>query len=144
MGGRGSNSKLESSKNRELATPGNAEPVIRFAKTAPAAGLSDIKAKYRDDVQYLFMHESADTVYLDNIVVKVQNRGKGVGQRILDDIIGYADRNGKRVALTPTSEFGTQKRLEKWYKKNGFVKNSGRNADYSLNETMYRNPKKGL
>ena len=120
MGGRGSSSRMSASSQSSTVI----------------SSLADIKSKYKDDVNYLFMHESSDTVFLDNVVVK--DKGKGTGQRILDDIIEYADDIGKRVALTPTSEFGTKARLEKWYKKNGFIKNSGRNADMSLSETMYR------
>lgn len=120
MGGRGSRSRMNSGPRA----------------SSTAGGLADIKSKYKNDVDYLFMHESNGTVFLDNVVVK--DKGKGTGQRILDDIIDYADSTGQRVALTPTSEFGTKSRLEKWYKKNGFVKNSGRNADMSLSETMYR------
>ena len=120
MGGRGGSSRM--SANAHSPTTINS--------------LAGIKNKYKDDVNYLFMHESSDTVFLDNVVVK--DKGTGTGQRILDDIIEYADDTGKRVALTPTSEFGTKARLERWYKKNGFVKNSGRNADMSLSETMYR------
>ena len=107
-----------------------------FRPPTAISSLADIKSKYKDLVNYLFLHESNGTVFLDNVVVK--DKGKGTGQRILDDIIDYADRTGQRIALTPTSEFGTKARLEKWYKKNGFVKNSGKNADMSLSETMYR------
>lgn len=120
MGGRGSSSRMSTSSQSSTAV----------------SSLAGIKSKYKNDVDYLFMHESSDTVFLDNVVVK--DKGKGTGQRILDDIIKYADGTGKRVALTPTSEFGTKARLERWYKKNGFIKNSGRNADMSLSETMYR------
>lgn len=120
MGGRGSGSRMSSSSQ---------------SSTVPNS-LAGIKNKYKNDVDYLFMHESGGTVFLDNVVVK--DKGKGTGQKILNDIIDYADSTGQRVALTPTSEFGTKSRLEKWYKKNGFVKNSGRNADMSLSETMYR------
>ena len=120
MGGRGSGSRMNSGSQ---------------SSTAPNS-LAGIKNKYKDDVNYLFIHESNGTVFLDNVVVK--DKGKGTGQKILDDIIDYADSTGQRVALTPTSEFGTKARLEKWYKKNGFIKNSGRNADMSLSETMYR------
>lgn len=120
MGGRGGRSGMSTSSQ----------------SSAAIGSLTDIKSKYKDDVNYLFMHESNGTVFLDNVVVK--DKGKGTGQRILNDIIDYADSTSQRVALTPTSEFGTKSRLEKWYKKNGFVKNSGRHADMSLSETMYR------
>jgi len=44
-----------------------------------------------------------------------------------------------RLALTPTKAFGASKgRLEKWYRRHGFVPNKGRNKDFSTKESMIR------
>lgn len=104
--------------------------------------VSDIKAKYKDKTAYLYLHENNDFLTIDNMVVKKEYRNQGIGTQILNDVIDYADRTGKTITLTPTSEFGTKTRLTKWYKANGFVENKGRNADYRLSDTMYRLPRK--
>lgn len=105
------------------------------------SGLDNIEKKYADKTDYLFLHESGDTVFVDNMVVKKEYRDRGVGTKILEDIIAYADGEGMVIALTPTSEFGTKTKLTKWYKKHGFVENKGKNTDFRLRDTMYRLPR---
>jgi hypothetical protein len=62
----------------------------------------------------------------------------------MQDIINQADADGKTITLTPSTAYGatSTKRLKDFYKRFGFVENSGRNKNYALNETMYRLPKK--
>lgn len=103
--------------------------------------LEEIKEAYKDKTKVLFVFEHDNDIALNNLVVKPEYRNQGVGQEILDNIIKYADSVGKMVTLTPTSEYGTKAKLTKWYKANGFVYNSGRNANYEISDTMYRLPK---
>lgn len=110
-------------------------------KTKYSLGLEDIKTKYKDKTDYLFLHERNDSIAISNMVVKEEYRNQGIGTQILNDVIDYADEKGKTITLTPTTEFGTQNKLKKWYKANGFVENKGRNADLRLSDTMYRLPK---
>ena len=106
-------------------------------------GLEAIEKKWAEQTDYLFLHENRDTVFLDNMVVKEELRDQGIGTKILEDVIAYADARGKTIALTPTSEFGTKKRLTGWYKRFGFVENKGKNTDFRLRDTMYRLPRPG-
>lgn len=107
--------------------------------------IDSIEKKYKDKTDYLFITERKNgTISIDNMVVKEAYRNRGIGTSILNDVIAYADANGKTITLTPTSEFGTKAKLTKWYKANGFVENKGKNADYTLSDTMYRLPKKGV
>ena len=104
--------------------------------------LEDIKVKYKNQTDQLNIFENKDnTISINNLVVKQNLRNKGIGQSILNDIIDYADKNGKTITLTPTSQYLTKNRLTNWYKKNGFVENKGRNTNYSISDTMYRLPK---
>ena len=119
---------------------GQYAPVETDGDVSYSLSLEDIKTKYADKTDYLFLFEHNDTISIDNMVVKKEYRNRGIGTQILNDIITYADRNGKTITLTPTTEFGTQNKLKKWYKANGFVENKGRNADLRLSDTMYRLP----
>ena len=83
--------------------------------------LDDIEEKYKDYTKYLILHDNEDKISISNIVVNEKDRGKGIGQKILSDIMAYADNHNKIITLTPTKEFGTYERLKKWYKKNGFI-----------------------
>ena len=102
--------------------------------------VADIKNKYKDEVKYLILSENESTVSINNMIVKEDLRNKGIGQNILNDIIEYANKNNKTITLTPTSEFNTKDRLKKWYKKNGFVENKGKNTNFLISDTMYKLP----
>ena len=111
-----------------------------FNRKEDASNIDDIEYKYRDKLQYFIVTERANDITLNNIVVKPEYRNQGIGQSLLDELIVYADLKSKTLRLTPTKEYGTQSRLIKWYKHNGFVKNKGKNTDLSSYETMYRLP----
>ena len=83
-----------------------------------------------------------DDISLSRIVVPEGKRGEGIGTTVMTDIIEYADRNNKRIVLTPTKEFGATsiKRLKDLYKRLGFVENKGKNKDFTTKESMYRVP----
>ena len=102
--------------------------------------LESIEEKYKPYAKYLSISENGDQIKLHNIVLNEVSRNQGVGQAFLNDLIEYADREGKIITLTPTREYGTHDRLKKWYKRNGFVENKGRNTDFRLSDTMYRLP----
>lgn len=81
------------------------------------------------------------TVY--KIVVPKKERGNGLGTAAMEAITSHADRHGKRVELSPSTDFGatSKDRLVRFYKRHGFVENKGQNKDFSTSETMYREPR---
>lgn len=84
---------------------------------------------------------SGEVVTLQRIELPAESRNLGTGTQIMQQITSWADSNGKTVALTPSSDFGGNKaRLNEFYKRFGFVDNKGRNKDYAISETMYREP----
>jgi len=81
-------------------------------------------------------------VVLSKIVVPQDSRGQGIGTQFMDELIRYADENGKQLALTPSDSFGgNAKRLTQFYKRFGLKANSGRSRDFTTRETMVRDPK---
>lgn len=64
----------------------------------------------------------------------------------MQELVEYADRTGQKVMLTASTDFGgsSVKRLKDFYKRFGFVENKGRNKDFAISETMYREPKPSL
>jgi len=89
------------------------------------------------------VHGDATKGYvLSKIVVPVKLRGRGVGSKVMKDLIDKADNEHAIIALTPDTAFGgTKGRLIKFYKGFGFVPNKGRNKDFRYRETMIRYPK---
>jgi GNAT superfamily N-acetyltransferase len=72
-----------------------------------------------------------------------ESRKSGIGSAIMQALCDYADDNGIIVVLSPTSEFGTSKAtLMRFYKKFGFVNNTGRSTNHLVRETMIRYPAK--
>lgn len=105
--------------------------------TTPAQMVTDLRAAHPN--VKLDVSISGDHVVVNRIVVPAEQRDHGVGSRIMQDITKAADRNGWSLALTPSSDFGGSKtRLIGFYKRYGFVPNTGRNKDYSTRETMIR------
>jgi GNAT superfamily N-acetyltransferase len=86
---------------------------------------------------------SGDKLTLSRIVVPKDGRGAGTGSAIMQAIIDFADANGKTVSPTPAADFGgTVSRLKHFYKRFGFVENKGKNKDFTISESMYREPEK--
>jgi GNAT superfamily N-acetyltransferase len=105
--------------------------------------LQDVESRIRSHGVDLYLSERGDTIILPKIIVPEARRNKGHGTKALEDIIEHADRNGQKVALTPTGDFGGDKaRLVDFYKRFGFVENKGSNRDHEISETMYREPVK--
>lgn len=85
------------------------------------------------------------TVILEKVVVPQKERGGGKGSAFMDDLTKMASDSGVTVALTPSADFGgNKKRLEGFYKSFGFKPNSGKNKDYGISEAMYRLPSVGV
>jgi predicted GNAT superfamily acetyltransferase len=83
--------------------------------------------------------EKSQSMVLNKIIVPDDARSSGLGTRAMQDLTDYADKSGKRIDLTPSSDFGgNKKRLTEFYKRFGFVENKGKNKDYEVSESMYR------
>lgn len=89
-----------------------------------------------------FISEREDSISVSKIALPKGARGQGLGSRAMQMITQYADSVGKRIVLSPSKDFGASSvdRLKKFYKRFGFVENKGRNKDYSISDTMYREP----
>lgn len=81
------------------------------------------------------------------LIVPKDSRKQGTGSAAVEQFIAKADEMGLRAVLTPAlkdKDFGTtsRSRLVRFYKRFGFVENSGRNKDFTLDAgAMYRMPK---
>lgn len=84
--------------------------------------------------------ETEKTITVDKIVVPEGDRGSGIGSTAMRQLMAYADRSGKAIALTPSKDFGAKSvpRLKKFYKDLGFVENKGKVKDFEISESLYR------
>ncbi len=109
----------------------------------PIKDLEEVILNAHPEVEKLHLYPSGKhDIKLDTLIVKKEHRKQGVGSKVLHDLKTYADKHGKRIILTANvrdSAWGTtsQSRLDKFYKRNGFVANKGRNKDYAITATHY-------
>ena len=102
--------------------------------------IKEIKEKYKNSFKTINIYEYNNKISIDLIIVKEQNSGEGT--KLMKDICEYADKSKKIVILSPSDDFGgNKKRLIEFYKRFGFVENKGKNKDFEIFESMYRLPK---
>lgn len=78
---------------------------------------------------------------LNKIDVPKAKRESGIGTAVMNDLVSLADQQGAILKLSPSKDFGgSVPRLKDFYARFGFVPNKGKNADYSISESMYRTP----
>ena len=86
-----------------------------------------------------WLSENDKVLNLSKLVAN--ERDQGVGTAFMRDLVAEADKTGKRVDLSPSADFGgNKKRLQEFYSRFGFVPNKGRTKDLEISESMYRLP----
>lgn len=80
-------------------------------------------------------------IRLHVIEVPKEKRGKGIGTRAMKGLTSYADKQQKRVTLTPQADKGYKGKLDKFYRGFDFKTNKGRNKDFTVSDTRIRDPK---
>ena len=102
---------------------------------------TELSEKYGVELE-LQENETDNSISVPKIVVPKDQRKKGVGTKVMEEVVAYADSTGKRLVLTPSTSFGATsvKRLVDFYKSLGFVENKGKNKDFTIRDSMYRNP----
>ncbi len=107
---------------------------------------NDIAEKWRQQGITLYIFEKDDLIVLDSIIVPKEQRKQGIGTQIMEELVSYADKVGKRLELS-TGQKGdyhgttSKGRLVNFYKRFGLIENKGRNKDFTTMKTMYREPK---
>lgn len=88
----------------------------------------------------LDLYDNGKWLELSRIVIPKDQRGQGIGSKVMQRIVDFADKENRKIYLTPSKDFGASSvsRLENFYKKFGFEKNTYRNE---TKETMVRLPK---
>ncbi|MHA1285796.1 MAG: GNAT family N-acetyltransferase [Candidatus Thorarchaeota archaeon] len=102
--------------------------------------MHSIEERYGIEI-WLGWRRSLGVIELSGFIVPKSMRNRGVGSQVMEEVTSFADQNSLKIVLSPSSDLGGSKsRLVKFYKRYGFVENKGRNKNYRIMETMYRNP----
>ena len=104
-------------------------------------------AQSQDDIQKLVdfflakypglalrINEYENKIKLEKIDVPKEMRSQGIGTEIISAIKEYSQKVGKPIVLNPEPEKGKKGALQRFYERNDFVNNTGRNRDYALSE----------
>lgn len=100
---------------------------------------NEIRQRY-PDVEIDVFGDSVKGYELSKIKVPENLQNQGLGTKVMNELLTAADAQGATVKLTPDTTFGGSSvpRLKKFYKDLGFVENKGKNKDFSISNTMYR------
>jgi hypothetical protein len=104
----------------------------------------DIVSKWEATGAKVSLHQHKDgTLELSKIVIPKDARSEGAGTKFMQELTNLADQQQVRIVLSPSIDFGASSvaRLVNFYKKFGFVQNTGRNKDFTVSYSMYREPK---
>lgn len=125
----------------ERKAPDGARKLNQVAIGQP---LDTVRSAWRDAGIDFTLMESGDVVTVSKIVVPEGAREAGAGTRAMEQLVAWADANGKHLALTPSADFGgNAKRLIAFYKRFGFKENKGKSRVFSVAEGMVREAKNG-
>ena len=104
-------------------------------------------AQSQDDIQKLVdfflakypglalrINEYENKIKLEKIFLPLALRNQGIGTEIISAIKEYSQKVGKPIVLNPEPEKGKKGALQRFYERNKFVNNAGRNRDYGLSE----------
>ena len=133
----------EEKKVRILERNGQPAPE-RIAQALEAAPSKNNLTNAQVEIDIYPLRSDPNTLYLSKIAVPKEQREQGLGSQAMQDIVDKADAEGKKIVLSPSTGYGATSvnRLKEFYKRFGFVENKGRNKNYAISETMYREPKK--
>jgi GNAT superfamily N-acetyltransferase len=103
---------------------------------------SKIRDKFPEEIEKLHLFETPNgTLEINLIKIYPSFRNQGIASEILEIIVDYANATNKIIHLTPTDEFGSDKKeLTNFYARFGFVKNAGKYKDFRIKDTMIKYP----
>lgn len=117
-------------------------PASLGAGADPEAKLKDLEAGWLAHGVEIDAYISHGDLHLSRIEVPKSIRNRGIGTKAMEDLIHLADALGLRITLSPSTDFGGSSvdRLKKFYRQFGFIPNKGRHKDWTIRDTMYRDP----
>lgn len=81
--------------------------------------------------------KASNRIRVNQLFVPPDQRGKGIGTRIMKGLGKYADKNNMQMTLKQDPDKGREEDLNNFYNKHGFLPNRG---DSTTKDTHIRNP----
>jgi GNAT superfamily N-acetyltransferase len=104
-----------------------------------------IKSRYPQLEEFgIYYDATIKALFFSDLYIKEEFKEQGIGSKIMMEVNQFADRLKVPIVLIPESEDDDQQRLIRFYKKFGFIVNTGKNMDYAFRVpgavSMYRMP----
>jgi GNAT superfamily N-acetyltransferase len=96
--------------------------------------IDSLRKQYAGVVLWASEHEAK--ISISDIKVPKEMRDQGIGSAILAAIKQYAASVGKPIVLSPAPERGKKAALNRFYQRNGFNLNAGKNIDFGLSSSF--------
>jgi predicted GNAT family N-acyltransferase len=95
--------------------------------------LQDLENEFNIELD---LYDHGNYIQLDRIIIPKEQRGSGIGSKVMQRICDYADDLNKDIYLTPDASFGASSvnRLKRFYKHFDFIKNK----DNKYKDSMVR------
>jgi GNAT superfamily N-acetyltransferase len=153
--------RTETIAEHEGRRPAGGERIVDILKRPPEPGrpLSNVVAANQRVQQFEAELKAAEpalealgmavnldgTLYVETLRVTPSAQRQGVGTRVMQRVVDFADQQGVTVTLTPAragAAGGTTSagQLRDFYKRFGFVENKGAHRDADIDAKMYRRP----
>jgi|HigsolmetaAR206D_1030411.scaffolds.fasta_scaffold00917_7 Predicted acetyltransferase len=127
--------------------------MLKMRMPRPNAPTNEFLSLWADEVaqrlglKTFSVYRSGENIKLHLLIVDKAEQRQGRGSQAVRELCDLADLYGRRIILTPGSQddhHGTisRSRLISFYKRFGFKENKGRDKDFSISATMYRDPKR--
>jgi GNAT superfamily N-acetyltransferase len=113
------------------------------------AFVDSMESKYPVELT-IFFRKGSDyapaTLKIDGIRLPKDKRGQGIGSKVMQALVDFADDHNLLCVLTPSKDFGASsvERLRRFYGQFGFNRNLGKHKDFRFSEAMIRQPKGGV
>ena len=108
----------------------------RASSSAPQS-LAEVESSWDSQGIENALSEKDGIITLHKIIVPKGEREAGIGTKAMQELLAYADATGQQVALTPSGDFGGNKRrLESFYRGLGFRTYKG----FAVREKLIRDP----
>ncbi len=113
-------------------------PIINLWEEECAEIVNKLKESNKDLEFQLIPYK--EFIYLDLLIVPEEYRNQGLGTKFMNELIEAADSIRCPLALTADTSYSDadEETLESYYKRFGFIKNIGKDRDFSTNHTMIR------
>jgi hypothetical protein len=115
---------------------------VRAGFMPEGEGIQSVRDQLKEKGIELDAYEGRHGIHVSRLFVPKEQRQMGLGSFAMKNLTDYADKTGQRIAMSPSTDFGASSvnRLRDFYKRFGFVDNKGRSKDFTISDSMYRDP----